>query len=65
MTKNARANGEDDVRPRTSSQSTFARAFFVMLEGLGVVPEAKPTIGGHEPRVRVLTPRGSAAAYVG
>ena len=53
-----------DVRARTS-ESTFARAFFVMLEGLGVVPEAKPTIGGHEPRVRVLTPRGSAAAYVG
>jgi Uncharacterised nucleotidyltransferase len=53
-----------DVRARTS-ESTFARAFFVMLEGLGVVPEAKPTIGSHEPRVRVLTPRGSAAAYVG
>ena len=52
-----------DVRTRTSS-SPFARAFFVMLEGLGVLPEAKPTTGG-APRVRVLSPRGSAAAPVG
>jgi hypothetical protein len=52
-----------DVRMRTDD-SPFARAFFVMLEGLGVVPEAKPTTGG-EPRVRVLTPRGSSAAHVG
>jgi hypothetical protein len=54
----------EDVRGRTSS-SPFACAFFVMLEGLGVLPEAKPTTGGHETRVRVLTPRGSAAANVG
>jgi Uncharacterised nucleotidyltransferase len=54
----------EDVRARTS-ESVFARAFFVMLEGLGILPEAKPTTGGHEPRVRVLTPRGSAAANVG
>jgi predicted nucleotidyltransferase len=54
----------DDVRARTDS-SPFARAFFVMLEGLGVLPGAKPTTGGHETRVRVLTPRGSAAAHVG
>jgi predicted nucleotidyltransferase len=54
----------DDVRARTSD-STFARAFFVMLEGLGILPEANPTTGGHEPRVRVLTPRGSAAAHLG
>ena len=54
----------EDVRARTSD-SPFARAFFVMLEGLGVLPEAKPTTGGHETRVRVLTPRGSAAAHVG
>ena len=54
----------DDVRARTSD-SPFARAFFVMLEGLGVLPEATPTTGGHETRVRVLTPRGSAAANVG
>jgi hypothetical protein len=54
----------EDVRARTSS-SPFARAFFVMLEGLGILAEAKPTTGGHETRVRVLTPRGSAAANVG
>jgi hypothetical protein len=54
----------ESVRARTSS-SPFARAFFVMLEGLAVLPEAKPTIGGQETRVRVLTPRGSAAANVG
>jgi hypothetical protein len=53
----------EDVRTRTIS-SPFARAFFVMLEGLGVVDEAKPTTGG-EPRVRVLTPHGSSAAHVG
>jgi putative nucleotidyltransferase-like protein len=52
-----------DVRTRTNS-SPFARAFFVMLEGLEVVDEAKPTTGG-EPRVRVLTPPGSSAAHVG
>ena len=54
----------DDVRARTEV-SPFARAFFVMLEGLGILPEAKPTTGSHETRVRVLTPRGSAAAHVG
>jgi hypothetical protein len=54
----------DDVRARTA-ESTWARAFFVMLEGLGVVPEARPPTGSHETRVRVLTPRGSAAANVG
>jgi hypothetical protein len=54
----------DGVRRRTE-HSPFARAFFVMLEGLGVLPEAKPTTGGHETRVRVLTQRGSAAANVG
>src|SRR3954466_1426871 len=53
----------EDVRTRTIS-SPFARAYFVMLEGLGVVDEAKPTTGG-EPRVRVLTPHGSSAAHVG
>jgi hypothetical protein len=54
----------EDVRARTA-ESTWARAFFVMLEGLGVLPEARPAIGGQEPRVRVLTPHGSAAANVG
>jgi Uncharacterised nucleotidyltransferase len=53
----------EDVRARTS-ESPFARAFFVMLEGLGVLTEAKPTTGG-QPRVRVLTPHGSSAAHVG
>jgi len=53
-----------DVRGRTL-ESPFARAFFVMLEGLGILPEAKPTTGGHETRVRVLTQPGSAAAHVG
>ena len=55
----------DDVRTRTAD-SPFARAFFVMLEGLGVLSsEAKPTTGGHETRIRVLNQRGSAAANVG
>src|SRR3954468_24659947 len=54
----------DDVRARTE-ESPFARAFFVMLEGLGILPGAKPTTGGHHPRVRVLTPQGSAAADAG
>ena len=54
----------DDVRSRTQ-ESTWARAFFVMLEGLGILAEDSPSTGGHETRVRVLTPRGSAAANVG
>jgi hypothetical protein len=53
----------DDVRARTP-ESLLARARFVMLEGLGVVPEAKPTTGG-PPRVRMLTPHGSTTANVG
>jgi hypothetical protein len=52
----------DDVRARTSS-SPFARAFFVMLEGLGIIAAgAESTTGGRQTRVRVLTPQGSAAA---
>jgi hypothetical protein len=54
----------EDVRARTS-ESPFARAFFVMLEGLGVVTGAKPTSSGHSPRVRVLTPQGSTAQDAG
>jgi predicted nucleotidyltransferase len=54
----------DDVRARTS-ESPFARAFFVMLEGLGVVTGAQSTTGGRQTRVRVLTPQGSAAAGAG
>jgi putative nucleotidyltransferase-like protein len=54
----------DDVRVRTC-ESPFARAFFVMLEGLGILAGAEPTTGGHGTRVRVLTPQGSAAATAG
>ena len=53
-----------DVRARTS-ESPFARAFFVMLEGLGILSGAQPTTGGHQTRVRVLTPQGSVAADAG
>jgi predicted nucleotidyltransferase len=53
-----------DVRARTSA-SPFARAFFVMLEGLGILTEAEPTTGGRQARVRVLTPQGSGAATAG
>src|SRR3954454_23730736 len=53
-----------NVRARTE-ESPWARAFFVMLEGLGVLPEASPSTGGHETRVRVLSPRDSSAANVG
>jgi predicted nucleotidyltransferase len=54
----------DDVRTRTH-ESPFARAFFVMLEGLGIVTGAQPTTGGRQTRVRVLTPQGSTAANAG
>jgi Nucleotidyl transferase of unknown function (DUF2204) len=52
-----------DVRARTA-ESPFARAFFVMLEGLGIV---SPHDFGPRPRttVRVLTPPGSHAARAG
>ncbi|MBE2320483.1 nucleotidyltransferase [Solirubrobacter sp. CPCC 204708] len=53
-----------DVRARTT-ESVWARAFFVMLEGLGILPEASPSTGGRDTRVRVLTQPGSAAANVG
>jgi len=53
----------ETVRSRTAS-SPFARAFFVLAEGLGILeeraaPEAPRT------RVRVLTPPGSTAAEEG
>jgi hypothetical protein len=55
----------EDVRARTAA-SPWARAFFVMLEGLDVLPGGEPaTAAGRETRVRVLTPRGSAAASPG
>ena len=52
-----------DVRARTQ-ESPFARAFFVLLEGLEIVPEQRPR-GPSEPRVRVVTPQGSGAASAG
>jgi hypothetical protein len=54
----------NDVRARTTD-SVWARAFFVMLEGLGILPGASPTTGSRETRVRVLTQPGSGAANVG
>jgi len=50
------------VRTATDS-SPFARAFFVLLEGLGILPEPReaPESGSpREPRVRVITNAGSA-----
>jgi hypothetical protein len=51
------------VRDRTR-ESPFARAFFVLLEGLDILPEE----AGHErsqPRVRVVTQQGSTATQGG
>jgi hypothetical protein len=54
-----------DVRARTA-ESPFARAFFVMLEGLGIVPPANQQEPAHRTTVRVLTPPpGSRAARAG
>jgi hypothetical protein len=55
------------VRAATAG-SPFARAFFVMVEGLGIVaPEGDAPGSGasREPRVRVVTDAGSAAAAAG
>ena len=55
------------VRSATSS-SPFARAFFVLLEGLEILPQqhVAPASGARgEPRVRVITGGGSAAADAG
>jgi Uncharacterised nucleotidyltransferase len=56
----------DDVRSRTAA-SPFARAFFVLLDGLGIVAEDahRPPRRPHETRVRVVTPQGSAAGGPG
>ena len=51
------------VRARTES-SPFARAFFVLLEGLDILPGA-PERTPSEPRVRVVTPQGSGAMRAG
>jgi hypothetical protein len=53
----------DDVRARTQ-ESPFAGAFFVLLEGLEIIP-ARPVRAPSEPRVRVVTPQGSGAAGAG
>jgi hypothetical protein len=50
------------VRARTES-SPFARAFFVLLEDLGILPEAPPHRSGTT--VRVVTPQGSHATEGG
>jgi hypothetical protein len=51
------------VRARTA-ESPFARAFFVILDGLGIVPDTEPADRG-APRVRVVTPHGSTATEGG
>jgi hypothetical protein len=50
------------VRSRTES-SPFARAFFVLLEGLEILPGSPPS--RPETRVRVVTPQGSHATQGG
>jgi len=57
----------DHVRSATES-SPFARAFFVLLEGLEILPAEPdaPEAGvTPEPRVRVVTPAGSGPAAPG
>ena len=51
------------VRARTHD-SPFARAFFVLLEGLGIVTEPGASTRP-QPRVRVVTPHGSTATQGG
>jgi hypothetical protein len=48
----------DDVRGRTEA-SPFACAFFVLLEGLGILPGDRPAT--RETKVRVVTPQRSGA----
>jgi hypothetical protein len=57
----------DHVRSATAS-SPFARAFFVLLEGLDILPSQRdaPQTGARpEPRVRVVTSAGSRAGEAG
>jgi hypothetical protein len=51
------------VRTRTRG-SPFARAFFVLLDGLDIVPETDPA-NHAQPRVRVVTPQGSTPTQGG
>ena len=53
----------DTVRARTES-SPFARAFFVLLEGLDILP-GRPQGGAKKTRVRVVKPQGSTATQGG
>jgi hypothetical protein len=57
----------EHVRSATAS-SPFARAFFVLLEGLGILRRAHdaPEVGARpEPRVRVVTSTGSGSGSAG
>jgi hypothetical protein len=57
----------DTVRDRTA-ESPFARAFFVLVEGLAILPAEGGAAPGAEPRrarVRVVTPQGSTASGAG
>jgi hypothetical protein len=45
--------------------SPFARAFFVLLEGLDIVPGSSAPHERPPPRVRVVTPQGSTATQGG
>jgi hypothetical protein len=56
----------DAVRDRTQS-SPFARAFFVLAEGLGILPGGgrAGSQSPHQPRVRVVTPQGSGPSGAG
>jgi hypothetical protein len=51
------------VRARTQD-SPFARAFFVLLEGLGIVEDSEPQPRS-QTRVRVVTPQGSTPTQGG
>jgi hypothetical protein len=53
----------DAVRDRTRS-SPFARAFFVLAEGLGILPGGEAE-APHQTRVRVVTPQGSGPSGAG
>src|SRR5215203_7109802 len=53
----------DEVRSRTES-SPFARAFFVLAEGLEILP-GNVSEPPRQPRVRVVTPPGSSPAGAG
>jgi Uncharacterised nucleotidyltransferase len=52
----------EHVRAATES-SPFARAFFVLVEGLGII--AAPEAGTRSPRVRVVTGEGSSPVSPG